>query len=367
MMTKKTTTLTIPQTRSTVKTTSKTSQSGFTLIELMIAIVLGLLITAAAIQVLVTSQGGLRSQQAVSDLQMDGAFAIDSIVQNVRMANFGAMSTDRQGAFVMNASTPLGGIVLTATDSKAPKPITDANILMDTADMADIASASAVGKSNLASGAKSDRLTIQRRVQRTTYSCDGKEVIATKSSPKQLIESYFVRQVGTKNTDLGLACTSAVYAKQPAGGYALVEFDSDTVLSGKTLKDLLTAQGEVLIDRVDHFHYLLAIDTNTNSAIAPANARLGYVTVADYMSLPNPNPKPNQNPKPRPRIVAIKMAVLVRSATPTSSGIKNSDQEFDILEQKNQKLDTSTVAKAGEPNYQRQVYEPTIFIRNARG
>ena len=46
-----------------------TKQSGFTLVELMISIVLGLLISAIALQLFLTSQRSVTVQQAMMNLQ----------------------------------------------------------------------------------------------------------------------------------------------------------------------------------------------------------------------------------------------------------------------------------------------------------
>ena len=44
-------------------------QAGFTLIELMVSIVLGLLVTAAAVQLFITGQVSLSMQRALADIQ----------------------------------------------------------------------------------------------------------------------------------------------------------------------------------------------------------------------------------------------------------------------------------------------------------
>ena len=64
-------------------------QQGFTLIELMISLVLGLLISAAIIQVFITSQRVDRVQSAGSEIQDSAVFGIQSIEQQLRLANLG--------------------------------------------------------------------------------------------------------------------------------------------------------------------------------------------------------------------------------------------------------------------------------------
>jgi type IV pilus assembly protein PilW len=68
------------------------------LVELMVAITLGLLLTAAVIQVFVSSRGVFRMQDSMSRLQENGRFAIDFLAQDIRMAGFiGCPSIDRIG------------------------------------------------------------------------------------------------------------------------------------------------------------------------------------------------------------------------------------------------------------------------------
>ena len=63
-------------------------QQGFTLIELMIALVLGLLISAAALQLFTGSILSSRMQQANDELQNSGIFGLDYIVRDIRLANY---------------------------------------------------------------------------------------------------------------------------------------------------------------------------------------------------------------------------------------------------------------------------------------
>lgn len=86
-------------------------QKGFTLIELMISLVLGLLISAAVIQVFLTSQRVDRIQKAGSEIQDKAVFGIQGIEEQVRLANLG------NDGVPTNDTTAQGGIVLTAGDS----------------------------------------------------------------------------------------------------------------------------------------------------------------------------------------------------------------------------------------------------------
>lgn len=64
--------------------------SGFTLVELMVSLVLGLLIVAAALQLFITAQISANLQRAISDVQDNGNFGINYMIEDIRKANFSA-------------------------------------------------------------------------------------------------------------------------------------------------------------------------------------------------------------------------------------------------------------------------------------
>lgn len=98
---------------------SKNRQRGLSLIELMVAITLGLILTAAVIQVFVSSRGVFRTQDAMARLQENGRFAMSYLTQEVRMAGFmGCARLDdipvnniatANAAFTFDATTALTG------------------------------------------------------------------------------------------------------------------------------------------------------------------------------------------------------------------------------------------------------------------
>ena len=98
--------------------TSKNLQKGFTLIELMVALVLGLILVAAAIQLFT---GGILSsqlQQANADIQESGVFGMDYMLQDIRLANVGNTTN-----LEINDQTAYGGIVLTGSSAANTKNV----------------------------------------------------------------------------------------------------------------------------------------------------------------------------------------------------------------------------------------------------
>lgn len=63
------------------------TQKGFTLIELMIAITLGLLISAAALMIFLSSQRNLAMQAGMGDIQQSTIFGLSSLTHDLRHAN----------------------------------------------------------------------------------------------------------------------------------------------------------------------------------------------------------------------------------------------------------------------------------------
>ncbi|WP_193072230.1 PilW family protein [Pseudomonas sp. FME51] len=68
----------------------KRSQFGFTLIELMVAMLIGLILTLAALQLFLTNQRTFALQQAVAELHEDGQQAIRYMVADLRQAGRGS-------------------------------------------------------------------------------------------------------------------------------------------------------------------------------------------------------------------------------------------------------------------------------------
>lgn len=75
---------------------SRRLQSGLTLVELLIAMTLGLLLIGGALKVLQSTQQSYRLQENMSRLQENGRFAIEMLARDLRMAGFshcGAMES----------------------------------------------------------------------------------------------------------------------------------------------------------------------------------------------------------------------------------------------------------------------------------
>lgn len=333
---------------------------GFTLVELMIALVLGLLISAAALQVFYTSSVNSRRQEASSQIQDNAIFGFSQMQKNLRRTNYGAKSTDAYDEFFMNHLTPQGGVVLTAPE--APEDTSDnwlngnlSGLVLDgKAIPANLLSSNgSATSSSSVSVENSDQLTIQYQSGRDgLFDCEGAAI----PEGFYVIERYFVRldETVTPNT-LGLACASAIYNydEDIAGSSTGLDIASYIDSKGDTKDNNLSGDGTIIIPNVDYFRVLLGISDSIGFATYPDEANIAYMPIPAPSSLDSDQ-----------RIVSLQIGILSRSDNPTATQQPNSELSFDILDIADATLNTDTIAG---PTYLRSVYESTILLRNARG
>ncbi|MFM6907390.1 MAG: PilW family protein [Acinetobacter tjernbergiae] len=326
------------------KNSSISKQQGFTLIELMIALVLGLLISAAAMQLFTGSILSSRMQQANDELQNSGIFGLDYIVRDIRLANYANITNPE-----LNEQTPWGGIVLTAntgvgTNTNLPIPAATPFIAqgllthsVGTGEAVSTVQNQWQGLSNV--NLQSDQLTIQFVAPNDMVNCEGANVQAG----DYVIQRYFLRRdpaTDTSGTDYGLACDANT--PTPAGTAAVA---TPTTLTG------FGDAGEMIIPRVDHFTLQLGARSSTGN--------LAYYTVNQYRQLATTARAATPTAAP-PRIVSVKFAVLVRSLDDTKNPSIDLTKSIDMLNQSVQLVNRDT-------KYARRVYTTTVTLRNGLG
>lgn len=353
----------------------KRLQQGFTLIELMISLILGLLVSAAALQILYTNSLSSNIQSAGSKIVDTNTFGLDYLTKQIRKANYGILSSQ---SFFLNYQTPQGGIVLTAPDnltvfgntvagetvasnlrglSKSNQQISDTLLTR---------SASSLSGSNVKFGStalSSDQLTIQYKVSSDNQvDCQSRNVM----KDDYVIERYFVR-------DGGLACASAIYtysettAKKDATNQNAINIDkykkpirqSDGSFNRDTSDTTqnLAGSGEIIIPNVDYFRVLLGVSDSKNFSTNPSTYKLTYMPIPTPITTVNADPFPTLNNR---RIVNVQIGLLVRS---DGSVTASKDPSFTVLDKTDIKLnDTSK-----NDGKMRRVLETTVFLRNARG
>ena len=94
------------------------TQKGFSLIELMISLTLGLLISAAVMQVYLTSIKTSSVQSGGTDILEASIFGIQNIEKSIRLSNLGMADSN-------NPFTPLAGVIMTSDTSLVSASQTD--------------------------------------------------------------------------------------------------------------------------------------------------------------------------------------------------------------------------------------------------
>lgn len=281
---------------------------GFTLIELMISLVLGLLISAAVIQVYLTNTKTASTQKSGSELQEASVFGLQQLESHLRLANLGNSVTS------ITDTTAGGGIVISPKNIGLEPTDTSKNLYFTRNG----------GDSNI-TGINSDQLTIQ--FKNTT----GVKIADCESADVELgdtvIERYFIRSSSTTGQGLLLACDAGRVTTAGITGW------SANYQSG----------GSEVILGVDQFKILLGIQTD-----APSNAGLmRYLTASEYLALSGT----------KPPITAVKIGLIVRGSSPViGSDVATS---FKLL-------GATQPLKSGQPKLVRTTYESTTLLRNAR-
>lgn len=334
-------------------------QQGFTLIELMIALALGLIIIAAAILLFLTGQKSYSLQQGSADLQDNANFGLNYIVKDIRLSNLNTKSSG------INDETVGGGIVLTSTanakTATAGSPAVTTlspNLLVNVkADMTKgtgtdipliLLSQGNTGLSNV-NTELSDQLVIQYRPQYVQdpddadklfggFDCEGNRIeVAKVASGTQdyniIVQRYFLREdtkIGNEpNASLALACDAGYYS----------DTGSPTAITG------FNDKSQIILKRVDYFHVLLGIQNGTN---------FRYISIDDYMKLTGT----------KPRILSVQLGALIRSSqTVGRDSMIKDDQKFQVLD----KEVTVKTPAAGSSKYVRQVVSQTVALRNTFG
>ncbi|WP_445659919.1 PilW family protein [Acinetobacter sp. F16] len=355
-------------------------QSGFTLVELMLSLTLGLIITAAAILLFLTSQRSLSMQQGISDIQDNANFGLNYLTKDIRIANLNNQKS------ILNDETAFGGIVLTSsvnaikdTKTTPATPLSNfantivgntaaVNLLSRSNGMSVSTAPAWSGASNVqvsSSDISSDQLVIQYIPQYITdqkntptitsddvlfggFDCEGNRLEFLLNDPKPtepdltkkaafgpqvIVQRYFLRvdannQQAEPNQPLALACDSGFYST--TGNPNVINRYGDA--------------GEIMMKRVDHFRVLLGVQNGTQHR---------YVSINDYMGLP----------APRPRIISLQIGLLTRSSQNVGNdSLIKDDQEFVVLDQTVKVKKPTTTTK-----YVRQVISQTVALRNSLG
>lgn len=235
----------------------KSQLTGFTLVELMISLTLGLLIVLAATQLFLTNQQSFNMQSGMSNVQENGRFALDYINSTIRSSEY---------------------------SSDSPQTL-DSGIITDIAELPGIA---AVDKMISANDAitlgidKSDQLVTRMWISQSMIdsgfrNCEGNAI----ATPSFVVSRYFVRNDGG---NVALACDAGAYV---TGDAVVANFQDN---------------GVVLLSGIDSFQFLLGVSAVPVPALPANRVPVQYMTLTSYLALTD-----------KPVISSIRLGLLVKS------------------------------------------------------
>lgn len=228
------------------------SHQGFTLIELMVSLVLGLIIVGAAFQMLISGQRSLAFQESIQGLQDNANIGINYVADDIKLANlnlrFSEIKPSQVSGLVVKSANYLNGATTSTTVS-------------GTGSASDFVSTT------------SDVLVIQYKPDPSKeYDCEGNTI----NADDIVVQRYFIRKDdnGSAN-DFVLACDAGKYKDGIA-------------LSG------LDGKGQIIMKGVDLFKVRVGVKDNANN--------LSYKTLTEFKALPNTS-----------KAVSLQIGILSRS------------------------------------------------------
>lgn len=258
---------------------SNKSHLGFTLIELMVALALGLLVIAAGLALFLNAQKTSNFQAGMSDVQQNSNFGLSMLTHDLRHANLNTPSS-----YKINNKVVGSGIVFSA--SNLPSAVSAGT---------DVKYFTIQGKApdatNAAVDHQSDQITIQFKPDvrgANQFDCEGTQIVANRT----YVYRYYLdklpnnQQIPGSLDRYGLYCDSGYYT------------DSSTSVQN------IGAGGQLVLQNVDAFKIRFLVKE-------ASTGHLRYMTINDYLgSMPaTVTSESNYN-----NIGAIELGLLVTSA-----------------------------------------------------
>lgn len=343
------------------------TQKGFTLIELMISVVIGLIIIAAAGQVYVMAIRTGSSQKAAANILDSNVYGLQQIERHLRMAGLGLSENSElnkvcSGILIAKDATSLTQCaLLTGVDNKSPITKLPLDLWTNVSNVT----------SNSVGAEKLPQLTIQYRAPEDMSDCEGRLALGPREVRGQsvehtsfvagqndtdiriggqvVVERYFVKRNGD---NLELRCDAGRYVPEwiksegaNADKSAIIGVNS----SASDMKNALLAatvhnmsdDGVLMISDLDHFDLLLGV----NEAHG-----FRYYNINDYLANAPGN------------IVSVKIGILAKGSVATKQDANQPVQTDYVLLDHNIKLSGTQASGA-----LRRVYESATTLRNSRG
>ena len=306
----------------------KKIERGFTLLELMIALVLGLLIIAAALALFMNAQKSMNFQSGMSSLQQNANFGLAQMAHEIRHANLNTPSEQKInnkdiGSGVIFAASNLPTAVGSGADSK----------YFTRFGLADDAT-------NSAAGSQSDQLTIQfvpdiRGGEQ--YDCEGSLIV----DGRTYVYRYYLDKLPNEQQIAGALDRYGLYCD--AGYYK----DSLPDVVG------LGVKGQLVLQNVDAFKIRFLVKN-------PAK-QLRYATIQEYLD--NLMPAAVTDKQDYHSIGAVELGFLIASSESIGSDSRfNTQATYKIAGQ-----DITLKPNTKNSQYLRQPITQVVSFRNTLG
>lgn len=339
-------------------------QTGFTLLELMIGLVLGMLIVAAGLAVFISGQRSLMLQGGMNELQQNANFGLAMLTHDLRHANLNTPSTQK-----VNNKQVGSGIIFLAKDGSGAGTAGNLPVSLATVNTGFFTTQ---GKDTDATTGKSDQLTIQyipaytkkvtgkacpktkttcsanEQVDVATYSfngidCEGGKIeFEEQYAAPVIVQRYHIKE--DTNQISGQPKAYSLYCD--AGHYV----DGDSTITGM---NSLTADGQQLMQRIDAFKIRLQVKDKDKN--------LRYMTIDQYKTLMADTVTDS---KDYANVTGVEIAILARSTSPLNSeNLIDNTKSFNILDSN---VTLSNTQKNGS-KFLREVFSQMVAFRNTLG
>lgn len=323
--------------------------SGYTLIELMIALALGLLIVAAASAIFLSSQRSLSLQTGMGEVQENANFGLAQIAHDIRHANLNTVSNQYIDPY-SNGS----GVIFTA--SNIPSTVTTGFNTTEYVTQQDKDKDNGDERDNGQGNAtKSDRLTIQYvPAIDNIFNCEGEEI--TSASSKVIVQRYYLakspKQVEGEPTAYSLMCDAGWYNR----------------ISASKIEHLGT-NAQQIMQRVDAFKVRVStkLPNNTRRYIGLGSYIQKQKEIKDACASTTPVTSAEECAKKYWQIIAVEVGILARSTGSIgSNSALNTQNEF-MLAGTKVVLDSTDGKDVLNQKYLRQAVNQVIAFRNTLG
>lgn len=302
---------------------------GMTLIELMVALAIGLFLTWGAIAVYLQSKDNYRTAETMARLQENSRFALETLEPDLRLAGFWGRHNDP-----VRVILPAGGLDVTcagtdvsgwALDVRVPVAATDDDYDLDCA---------AHGSAR----AGSDLLIVRRASERRTAPQAGQIQVHGDLSLASLFDDGIVPAGFGPDAETRDLVVHAYYVDDESSfSAAIPSLRRKTLVMGNVLED------QEMITGVENLQVQFGIDTDADGSVER------YVD-------------PDHPAVAGSRIIAVRLWMLIRSEEAPDASF----QDTRIYQPPDADADPITPGDASYPDrFQRLEVTRTIYLRNA--